>query len=298
MREFPAGTRSGDGVAVVGVGGWVFLCEDTNEAIRQLTGELVLSPDALAEWEGVLNHHREQARRLGVPIVGLVVPDKLCLHGGEHLPPVQVSPARPIAQLLARCRDDLVYPLEALAVAGADRQVYRRVDTHVSPRGAEVLLRSVLEAFGLEVPEDAVDLESRACEVTGDLGARFSTPLVELLDVPTEPVAMEVLADNTAAIHALGGHFGIHRVVRNPAAAYQLKLAVFGASHAFPSPDDGGGLGAGLSRCFEEVHFVWAPFSFDARYVVQAEIDLVLLQTTERYLLRPPIMSVDVAGPH
>src|SRR5829696_6845453 len=46
----PPGTRSDDGIAIVGHEGWLFLCGGTNANLGQYVGAAEMDPDWLEEW--------------------------------------------------------------------------------------------------------------------------------------------------------------------------------------------------------------------------------------------------------
>src|SRR6476659_8257125 len=50
----PEGTRSEDGIAIVGREGWLFLCGGTNANLGQYVGAVKMEPGWLKEWREVL----------------------------------------------------------------------------------------------------------------------------------------------------------------------------------------------------------------------------------------------------
>ena len=55
-----------DGKLLVGKGRWLFLDNDTNNVVRQHTGDLLFSPAGLRRWQLVLGNRTAWAERMGV----------------------------------------------------------------------------------------------------------------------------------------------------------------------------------------------------------------------------------------
>ena len=54
----PPGTRSDDGIAIVGRDGWLFLCGGTNANLGQYVGAVEMEPAWLDEWQDVVQPSR------------------------------------------------------------------------------------------------------------------------------------------------------------------------------------------------------------------------------------------------
>lgn len=289
------GTRSGDGVAIVGREGWLFLCGGTNAALDQYVGAAQMGPPWLEEWREVLGRRGADAGGLGVATALLVVPDKLAVYE-EHYPEElrRVGP-RPVERLL---EDDLpiVYPLAGLQSAAASgEEVYMRTDTHLTFRGNQLLFASVLDALQVQRPPDLDGLPFRSYPVTGDLGVKFTPQIVGIVSEPGSLHHARIAEDNRAEIAAVDGHIGTRRVFRNEQAADPRVAVVFGDSFGFAAPNYQG-LSWFMAQVFREVHFVWIPFGWDGEYVRRVGAEAVLVQGAERFVARVPHPDVDVSA--
>ncbi|HXV06112.1 MAG TPA: hypothetical protein VFP23_09450 [Solirubrobacterales bacterium] len=289
------GTRSPDGIAIVGREGWLFLCGGTNAALDQYVGATEMGSGWLEKWQEVMCRRADESRRLGVAAILLVVPDKLAVYE-EHYPEdlKRVGP-RPIERLLAAPALPIAYPLADLqATAASGEEVYMRTDTHLTFRGNQLLFSSVLEGLGVEAQPDLEALEFRAYPTSGDLGAKFDPKIVSIVSEPGSLHRARIVEDNRAEIAAVDGHIGTRRVFRNDAAPDQRIAVVFGDSFGFGAPNYQG-VSWFLAQVFREVHFVWVPFGWDADYVRRVGAEAVLVQGAERFVARIPQVSIDVS---
>lgn len=292
-----AGTLSPTGDVVAGDDGWLFVHGGGNAWMEQYRGRTVPPRGWRRRWAALLHWRWHTALELGARPAGLIVPDKLVVHG-EHAPPgaVPVAP-RPVERLVKWIGPTPVYPLPELIAAKAGGDVFSCTDSHVNMHGAGVLLEVLLRQLGLAVPEGERD---RAVAMThqaaGDLGAHFDPPLAGAFSLGARDPALRVVDDTSAVFTTLGGHFGIRRVVRNAAAAHDAVALVFGGCHTLPEPDHPGSLGERLCRTFAEVHFLWMPFWCDPALIARLRPDVVIFQTAERYLLDVPPPAIDSAA--
>ena len=158
LRNSPVVTSiaAGDAEKVLrGSAGYLFLRNDSNRVIDQVTGRRVLSDAELAQWEAFLRGLDDAAQARDVRVVYLVAPNKECVFA-EFLPDeVLVAETRPVRQIQAlAARLDLratrlIYPLEAMRRAGPQFATYPKGDSHWSDYGATVALAALYEALGL-----------------------------------------------------------------------------------------------------------------------------------------------------
>jgi alginate O-acetyltransferase complex protein AlgJ len=291
----PVGRRSDDDVAIVGREGWLFLCGGTNANLGQYVGEVAMEPGWVDAWQAVVRSREQELSALGVSAATLVVPDKLAVYEEMYPEPLARRGPRPIERLLGEAGLPLVYPLAQLrdAAAGGE-EVYLRTDTHLTFRGNELLFESVRDVLGIAEPLDLSDLAARPYVASGDLGAKYEPPIVEVVSVPHTLRLARVVEDNREAIAAAGGHLGTRRVFVNDRAPDHRVAVVFGDSFGF-SAEHYQGLSWFLAQVFRETHFVWIPFGCDPGYVRQVGADVVVVQGAERFVARVPSATVDVA---
>lgn len=291
----PPGTRSDDGIAIVGHDGWLFLCGGTNANLDQYVGAVEMEPGWLEEWRQVARRRAVESRELGVASALLVVPDKLAVYEERYPEDLTRAGPRPIERLLAAADLPIAYPLPELRAAAADgEEVYLRTDTHLTFRGNELLFSSVLGALEIECPPDLASLPLRSYPIAGDLGAKFDPQIVSVVSEPNSLHNARIVEDNREEIAAVRGHIGTRRVFRNEQAPDPRVAVLFGDSFGFADAYYQG-LSWFLAQVFREVHFVWVPFGWDADYVRRVGAEAVLIQGAERFVARVPHAGVDVS---
>jgi hypothetical protein len=290
----PPGTRSADGIAIVGHEGWLFLCGGTNANLGQYVGEVEMKPAWLQGWQRLIVERGAEIGALGVASAWLVVPDKLAVYEDRYPEElVHVGP-RPIERLLELADMPLTYPLAELQRAAADEEVYLRTDTHLTFRGNELLFSLVAAQLGIEESPDLGSLPLRSYLTAGDLGAKFEPAILSVVSDPGSLLDAAIIKDNRAEIEAVGGHVGTRRVFRNEGAPDPRVAVVFGDSFGFGAPHYQG-LSWFMAQVFREVHFVWIPFGWDPDYVEQVGAEAVLIQGAERFVARVPRLRIEVA---
>lgn len=285
-----AGTYSSDGEAVMGRDGFVFLVRGTNSVLDQFQLDFELPAGWAAKWSAALQARQEDANELGVTLGALVVPDKLSvLH--DSLPPGVDLPGRPPASVLAE-RHRVRYPVAELA--GVSGGAFLRTDTHLSFAGNAALAAVALEELAATDSSDGLD-EVTATDYlsSGDLGSRFAPQIVEVMRSYNSWGHARLTVDNWPDMEAQGKHVGTRRVLRNDGSPDPRIVVVFGDSYAFPQPHYHG-IAWYFAQKFRETHFVWSPFGWDAEYVKTTGASLVLCETAERFVPRPPAQRMDV----
>jgi alginate O-acetyltransferase complex protein AlgJ len=293
--SLPPGTRSEDGIAIVGHDGWLFLCGGTNANLGQYVGAVEMEPSWLEEWGEVVRRRAAESSDLGVATALLVVPDKLAVYEEHYPEDLTRSGPRPIERLLAVPEMPVIYPLAELrAAAASGEEVYLRTDTHLTFPGNELLFSSVLAALEVESPPDFSTLPLRSYPIAGDLGVKFDPELVSIVSEPNSLHDASIVEDNRDEIAAVDGHIGTRRVFRNEQAPDPRVAVVFGDSFGF-STAYYQGLAWFLAQVFREVHFIWVPFGWDSDYVRRVGAEAVLVQGAERFVARVPHVDVDVS---
>jgi alginate O-acetyltransferase complex protein AlgJ len=290
------GTRSDDGIAIVGHEGWLFLCGGSNANLGQYVGAVKMEPEWLDEWKRLVGQREATARELGVAMAMLVVPDKLAVYEERYPEPLERVGQRPVERLLGEPELPLIYPLAELRAAAArGEEVYLRTDTHLSYRGNELLSSAAFAALGVEDPPDLSDVELHAYPSAGDLGGKFAPQIVSIIREAGSLREARISEDNREQIAAVDGHIGTRRVFLNDSAPDRRTAVVFGDSFGFGAGHYQG-VSWFLAQAFREVHFVWIPFGWDTEYVRQVGAEAVLVQGAERFVARVPRLEVDTMG--
>jgi SAM-dependent methyltransferase len=281
-ERIPEGTVSSDERAIAGADGFLFVNRGSNSTLRQFRGLAQLSAEALAEWEEAVDLRASGAASLGAALALLIVPDKLAAVPRPFSEPLPTSGPRPVQQLREALPGSFLYPAEGLRAAAEGGEVAYRTDSHLSLHGARVVYAAAMEGLGFAPEPAALAAEPREVFRSSALGRSFSPPLYDVQEV-MDPSPRAAVESNETEV---GLHRGIVRVSRNPDAPLRRKLVVIGDSYCFPWRS--GQLGCLLERSFAETHFLWTAMGWDRAYLEAVRPDCILLESAERFLIRPP----------
>ncbi|WP_376094480.1 polysaccharide pyruvyl transferase family protein [Roseomonas sp. CCTCC AB2023176] len=260
--------------------GFLFLRNDSNGVLDQVTGRRPLSPAELDRWEAFFRDLDGAAASREARVVYLVAPNKECVLA-EHLPDdVTVSEARPVRQIQAlAARMDLratrvIYPLEALRRADARFPAYPKGDSHWSEYGAALALRALWEALG--GPPDSAEEEFRTEFRNADLLSKLGGACIEQQPVLTRrPVA--VLEHDNGVLNT-----GRRRVLRPGRAAEARPERLLMLHDSF-----GEWLIPSLAERFASTVAIWGA-SLGPEVLEEVSPDIILLERAERFLVVPP----------
>lgn len=159
--------------------GWLFLNNDSNDVIRQVTGAYhEFDGDAVDAYSAVIDERRQA---IECPYLFAVAPNKECIYP-EFLPDdVAFSEDRPVRKLMAAV-DGIIYPLERMRGSDLIADLYQRTDTHWNAQGAflfaqEVLRKAQVLGVGVQVPSMFDVSWSKLAPTEGDLGSKVSPPV-------------------------------------------------------------------------------------------------------------------------
>jgi hypothetical protein len=258
--------------------GFLFLQNDTNGVLDQIQAKRRLSPSELEAWASFFRELDAAAVARGAQAFYLVAPNKECVFA-DHLPEgIAVSEDRPVRQIealmrsLNLCATRLVYPLEALARAGA-HAVYPRGDSHWSDYGAMLALAELEAALGAD-PATPEAGEYRVEYRNADLLAKLGGVCVE-----PQPVlkragpAATLLADNGVV------NTGRRRDWRGGAKARAGRLLM--AHDSF-----GDWLIPSLAERFGTTTTIWNA-SVDRQVLEEVAPTVILFERAERFLTVP-----------
>ena len=222
-----------------------------------------------ARWEEALEVRRDGAAELGAAFAAVVVPEKLGV-----MPPNSPSRCRtwPRPRRGARraCRSwSLLYPVaELAAVPGGAYPADRHAPDLCGQRGAGPCRRCGAGRHGSSTSWRRRG--SPAASTSGDLGSRYSPPIVEVVAAPER------------LRRRRGGRRATARRSPRPARTWERgrccatsapPTAARRSSSATPMPRYGAALPGPrwfLAQAFREVHFLWVPFGWDPAYAAAA----------------------------
>lgn len=285
----------------VGREGWLFLIGGTNGVLEQYRVTFARWR-LLRSWRKLIETRAARAQALGIRYLHVIVPEKLSVY--DHLTKdldynPQRSPARALARRLINkpAFVDLLAPLRA--ARDGPVQLYYRTDTHWNYDGCLLAYRVLMRACGAVPPADLDQRERYESVSARDLGSKLPDPPIEtathaVIDQNARRVYASPLVEAyEAAGRAVDLHVGAHVRFRNESPEADPRTVVlFGDSYAHFAPIMLSGL---IAETFREVHFIWSS-SIDWTYVANVKPDLLLFEIAERFLVRLPDDSFDIAS--
>ncbi len=255
---------------------WLFLDADSNRSVEQFLGKELLSDAASDNWRIFFQDLSELAQHSRTCF--LIAPNKEAVL--QEMYPHQRAAVTVVDQVLALAPGalaGLVYPLEQLRTVA---QPYYKTDTHWTHGGALRVANEVLAAFGRAERLDDY-FEFREAEFSGDIGGT-------LVPKESEIVAMAVAKAHPGAVvfrsHTEHRNAGRVLIYHNEHPVIDGKLVIFGSSSA-------DSLAFLFARMFREVVFFYSPASPCREVLTVERPDYILLQTSERFLIKPPVFT-------
>lgn len=270
---------------IQGSDGWLYLDNDTNRSVDQYTGRLMLDDEGLAGWAGYLDACERIAGAIQARHAVLIAASKEQVLP-EHYPHAKAE-RTVLEQVLELSRPEhMVIDTAALLRKRSDRaQCFIKTDTHWTDRGAMYAALALIERLGLD---PAVARSCWAEDVyytmpfAGDLGVKIQPAAMaptEFLQAPpaTQDAVFDNHLPNIGRVLVLGQHD----------APWDKSLMIFGASSSYPMLKY-------IKRLFRRVVFVHSAGRIDTGIVARERPDLLVLQTTARFMITPPDIRFDL----
>lgn len=260
---------------LAGKEGWLFLQNDTNNVLDQITGKSALTDAQIEEWREGLAGRLDYADKNSFIYKYLIVPNSHCVYE-QFLPDgIKVSPNRPAIQLSEKFPAIMEYPLDFLK-AQTDHEMYYKTDTHWNRLGAAKVLNKMLTPIcGISLQYE--EIQKDYC---GDLGRKLDPPVTrrssEIIFEPKSRIVYDNMCDtNNGRIF----------ITQNDQAYLPVGLAFGDSMFANMIPL--------LGEYFSRFYFFHASV-FDESIISQIKPDVVLSENVERFVSR---INMNAYGP-
>lgn len=252
---------------LVGIEDYLFLNNDRNKTLLQLTGKVKLNEVQIGKW-------RKYFEKLETynNIIFTIAPSKERVLK-KYLPlKIQCSFVQQLMEI-PRSKSLLVDPVEVLT---SHENVYSKTDTHWNYYGGFLALQESLKKFDIELPEEPFEFFSSLRN--GDLGSKFSpNRLSETKYVTVKDFDLKECLEFSNYM----SQDGLLAIYRNSKAKIRKKLILFGDSFSrywYPF----------LVYLFESVIFVRTAGSIITQLVDEFSPDYIFVERAERFLYEPP----------
>ena len=291
----PVGMKSGDGSALLGRNGFVFLIGGRNSFMDSYSAEHNAPAviELAARWYQLFKARQARLEAAGARYLQLIIPEKLSVLPDMYPNEIGV-PTRLLMEVEDRISGDR--DLSSIYVSGAaffsrhiERlNVYLKVDSHLTPFGTWLLYSEIMQRLGYDPGTQPKFNQNKA--TFGDMSERFFS--LNFLDCRAEadPETLDPFHDVATKTYekiSPTGHVGTAESWSNPDAPISASLLVFGNSFTGPAGKAQNSLSFWLSRMFTQYHFVWSSEITDG-LIEKLRPDIVIGQTIERFLSEIP----------
>ncbi len=271
---------------LIGTDGWLFLKNDTNRIIDQITGRYALTDDVIHSWLNLLRLRDAYFKSKGINYSYICAPNKECVYS-QYLPSeIEISENRPINIIKDIFEKTLgnrfSYPL--MALKNNEFNTFSKGDTHWNHYGAYVAYKIMMAKIGVSRVIERSDIQFIPLSRKGDLISKHDrNSLDEVICASIKiPVDISVEFDNKVV------NRGKLTVINNPLALNDESLLIFRDSF-------GSCLSHFLARTFRRVVMVWQP-NIDFG-IVEVELpDYVISGQVERFIVSPPNDITDLSN--
>lgn len=266
---------------------WLFLDNDTNRSVDQFVGQLILDEEGIDRWRAYLDSCAALAAAANAPHAVVIAASKEQVLP-EHYPH-RKGELTVHEQVLQLCGPQHhVLDTAGLLSARSDKEsCFIKTDTHWTDRGAMQSTLALLRELGLDAAQAGERLAGDVyytMPFAGDLGVKLSPALAaptEFLQTP--PPASGAVFDNNLP------NIGRVLVFEAADALWGRNMLVFGASSSYPMLKY-------LKRLFRRIVFIHSAGNVDATIVRHEQPDLLVMQTTARFMIEAPDTAFDLAG--
>jgi hypothetical protein len=168
---------------LVGKNDWLYLDNDTNRTLDQITGNLVFDPKKLFKWKLILETRYSFLKAQGIEYFFLVAPNKECIYSEDLPDNIKISEQRTIKQLsnyISSSKilpdDFLLYPIEELITARSNRLTYPKGDTHWTFYGAYIAYQAMARRIAKQIDLNIIDeskINFEEIYISGDLAEKI-----------------------------------------------------------------------------------------------------------------------------
>ncbi len=265
--------------------GYIFLAGDNNAAIDQHTGKRSINKQQVAQWVDTTKKRKESLDALNIPFYMQIVPDKHSVYS-EYLPVSIVKDSKSNASkvmsaLIPILNGHLLFAKADLIAAKENEQVYHKIDTHWTDRGAYVGYLQLVNLLSKDFPSLSVLKKPEYLKkwFGGDLGAMLPLKMSSEAELLVEHDGYVEVFNNRVPVT------GKIQVYENTCVDNDLVLLIFGGSSTVNFLKF-------ITYSFKMVIFCWSGV-LDYELIKHYSPDIVLNQIRERFLIRP---ANDVVG--
>ncbi len=284
LGDWPASGRvSPDNVAITCKSGWLDMFMGSNRYLESYIIDAESAKDIASAWSNYLSYWKGYFNGRNIEFLALVVPNKATVIA-ENYPislPLGMTPM--LKSLIELQGKNLYVPVNEMRDLEIRDHLFRRNDSHLAEPGNYFLAEGIAGQLGYDAT--MVPPPGQPLEVTqiGDLGNKFDPPLAErFVELRPSGPAAEIVSQS---VDAEGRSSGMQWESLSNTAQIDKRVLLFGNSYV--DAPVSWAMGPILSKMFRSLRFRWTS-EIDATEVDGFKPEIVIFQTCERFLRRPP----------
>lgn len=266
--------------ATEGLDGFLFLDNDANKALKQTTGELLLSESRLDLWRGLLLGRAAKLSAMSVGFYTALACNKESVYH-QFLPKGYTLARHRTYNQFAELAAGIVglnfvdmYP--PLCEAAATELTYYKTDTHWNDFGAYVAYLSLMQRI-------AKDYRVRVLPKPRFTWQDFVGDLGKMCDPPRSAPSLVASYESSATCKFINGIPNVGRVAYYENTDRQLPTCiVFGNSFTWHKLIDY------IAESFSSTLFIWSA-TIDLKVIERFKPDVVIDIPLERFIMMPPV---------
>jgi alginate O-acetyltransferase complex protein AlgJ len=296
-------------LALVGKDGWLFLCNDSNDAIGQYTGKVKLAPDTLEQYKKHYQTIQKFYRSKKIHYLLTIVPGKESIYP-EFLPK-SVTASNDLSvkdQFISVINSELdieILDLKPLLIANKSHgQLYYKNDSHWNYLGAMIASKIIISKLREQFPDipifnekffTLIESNEGQCDLNGKLRLNYiDGQYIENTEQAEQSVAISAISvEYEKKAVEISNHSYAELSRTRPTRLFQNKSAVNLPRAIVIRDSYADWMIPFLSEYFSECLFVWSR-SVDASVVESFNPDVVVEQVVDRFLMQNKIKNETV----
>lgn len=269
-----------------GENGYIFLAGDSNSVIDQHTGKRSISKAQLDQWKATVERRVGSFSADPVYFYMQIVPDKHSVYS-EYLPVSVLKDNRTNATKVLSVvepylKHRVMFAKSPLLMAKNNGQVFHKIDTHWTDKGAYVGYLQLIDCIAKDCPN--IPLLKEPTYTTkwfgGDLGSMLELKISSEAEIFDGHKGFVEIFNNRVPVT------GKIQVYENQYSENDLTLLIFGGSSTVNFLKF-------VTYSFKKVIFCWSGV-FDYKLIELYKPDVVVNQIRERFLIRPASDSLGI----
>lgn len=269
------------GKVLVGLDGWLFLYNDSNQSLDYLTGNKTVTPERLHAWYELTKNRHKVCRENGIELITVVCPEKETIYSNYLPADIKIDKQRPLNVIQMLCKEDeeINFLVPDFDTGGA-RLSFSKGDSHWTYWGAFQAYTQLIKKY---IPDIKVTNED---DFSKSIVYQASDLLIKRDTINIEPV--EYWKSNAIVRETFNNHVsnrGRRQEYINKSVPKKRIMIWHTSSIDWMKPF--------LFNDFSDVCLIWLQ-NISWQEVWRYNPDILIVQTNERFIVNVPQDNEDI----